>query len=699
MATAVQKIASLGDHRSIPFNRLVLSQSNVRRIKRGVSTDELAEDIARRGLLENLNVRPVLDAEGKETGDYEVPAGGRRFQALQILVKAKRLARTAPIPCNVREAGSAIPAEEDSLAENAHQVALHPLDQFRAFKNLVDGGTSVEDVAARFFVTPAIVKQRLRLASVAPELLDLYAEDGMTLEQLMAFTVSTDHERQRQVWDAIQRSPFRQPHYIRQALTESAVHASDRRARFVGIEAYEAAGGALTRDLFEQDQGGWLDDVALLDRLATEKLAIEAQAVAAEGWKWIEAGLDFSYGHTSGLRRVYGRPPEYTEEELAAHEARSDELEQLHAEYQDEEDVPDEVIARLDALEAAVDAFNYPALIYDPAEVARAGAFVTLANDGSLRVERGFVRPEDEAPAEPETVEGGSSASSGAASVSGSVVTVGGEPLEDPEASDEDGTLKPLSERLVTELTAYQTLALRDVLACDPDMAHLAVLHVLALSAFYHFGSESCLEITAKSSGFSAQAPGLADSLPAKAIEARQIFWAGRLPRHSEELWDALVALGPDERQALLAHCVSLTVNVTHEQFNRRPRAMAHGEVLAGAVGLDLVAAGWRPTVESYLGKVTKARILAAVREGKGEMAAQLIDHLKKPDMAREAERLLADSGWLPEPLRREPAEVPAEPADEDADVEELPAFLTDEEEPADADVTEAEPVEAIAAE
>lgn len=692
MAKAVQKIASLGDHRSIPFDKLVLSQSNVRRIKRGVSTEELAEDIARRGLLENLNVRPVLDADGAETGTYEVPAGGRRFQALGILVKSKRLAKTAPIPCNVREAGSPIPAEEDSLAENAHQVALHPLDQFRAFKALVDGGAGIEETAARFFVTPTVVKQRLRLASVADALLDIYAEDGMSLEQLMAFTVSTDHARQVQVWEAIQRSPYRQPHYIRQALTEDAVPASDRRAVFVGIEAYEAAGGTLTRDLFEQDRGGWLDDVALVDQLSTEKLAAEAQTIAGEGWKWIEAALDFDYGHTMGLRRLHGRRPEPSEAEQDAHDARADELDRLYAEHEGD-DVPDSVIERIETLEAAVEAFNYPALLYEAEEVARAGAFISLARDGRLHVERGFVRPEDEASAEDGDGQSGAESCGG----TGTIVTVGGTPLDDGAEPDEGDALKPLSERLVTELTAWRTLALRDALAWNPDMAHLAVLHVLALSAFYHFGSESCLELVAKSATFSGQAPGLAETEPAKAIETRQRFWAERLPDRSEGLWDALVAFGPDERQALFAHCASLTLNVTHEPFNRRPRALGHGDVIARAVGLDLVAAGWRPTRDAYLGKVTKARILEAVREGQGEMAAQLIDHLKKPDMAKEAERLLADSGWLPEPLRMEPVNADPDP-DIDPEADALPAFLTD-----DASVDEtpvdAEPVEAIAAE
>ena len=199
MATAVQKI-TLSASRDIPFNKLVLSQANVRRVKAGISIEELAEDIARRTLLQSLSVRAVADAEGQETGMFEVPAGGRRFRALELLVKQKRMAKTQPVPCVVREGGL---GEEDSLAENVQRVALHPLDQFRAFQTLREKGLSEEEIAARFFVNPTVVKQRLKLAAVSDKLLDVYAEDGMTLEQLMAFTVTNDHARQEQVWESL----------------------------------------------------------------------------------------------------------------------------------------------------------------------------------------------------------------------------------------------------------------------------------------------------------------------------------------------------------------------------------------------------------------------------------------------------------------------------------------------------------------
>src|SRR5215471_9616493 len=270
------------------------------------------------------------------------------------------------------------------------------------------------------------------------------------------------------------------------------------------------------------------------------------------------------------------------------------------------------------------------------------------------------------------------------------VITVGAGNMPVPEAEvEEDDGLKPLSERLITELTAHRTLALRDALANDPDTAVTAVLHALCLSAFYRFSSGSCLEISAKSASFGTQAPGLANTVSAKAIEVRHQQWAKQLPKGEDDLWDALAAFDADSRAALFAHCASLSVNAVHEPWSRNPRRLAHADTLARAVRLDMAAAGWSPTVDNYLGRVPKARILEAVREAKGDASVQLIDHLKKPDMAREAERLLAGTGWVPEPLRTPDAQ-PAE-AEGQTGAEALPAFLADGDEE---DLTAADPEE-----
>ena len=655
MAQSVQKI-TLSASRDIPFNKLLLSACNVRRVKAGVSIEQLADDIARRTLLQSLTVRPVLDGAGIETGMYEIPAGGRRFRALELLVKQKRLAKTAPIPCVIREGGI---AEEDSLAENVQRAPLHPLDQFRAFLALREKGQSEEEIAAAFFVSVAVVKQRLRLASVSPKLLDVYAEDGLTLDQLMAFTVNGDHERQEQVYDRLSQSYTKEAYVIRRMLTEGAVRAADKRALFVGVEAYEEGGGIVMRDLFQGDDGGWLQDPALLDRLVVEKLQRESEAVAAEGWKWIEVAPDFAYGHHFGLRQLRGNVVALTAEEEATRDALRAEYDQLEDEYAHVEDIPEEADRRMTEIETMLGTLEERPVTFDPDEVARAGAFVSIDGAGVLKVERGYIRPEDELPvaAEPEADADADAAgatdepgyASSFAPTGGSIVQGSPEPAPEPE--EEDG-IKPLPDRLLTELTSHRTLALRVALGEHRDVAFLAALHAFCLRVFYGYGLNSCLELDVKSVTFHTQAPGLNDTTLARTLAQRHQDWSTKLPKQPEDLWATLAGLGELSREALFAHCVSLSVNAVHEAYNRRPQALAHADVLAKAVDLDMAAAGWTPTVDTYLGRVTKARILQAVREAKGDHAAQLIDLLKKGEMAEKAESLLAGSGWLPEPLR-----------------------------------------------
>ncbi|WP_375778907.1 ParB/RepB/Spo0J family partition protein [Bradyrhizobium sp. ma5] len=701
MTKSVQKI-TLSPSRDIPFNKLVLSQSNVRSVKAGVSIEQLAESIAQRTLLQSLSVRAVVDTEGNETGMFEVPAGGRRYRALELLVKQKRMAKTQTVPCVVREGGI---AEDDSLAENDQRIGLHPLDQFRAFQTLSGAGLSEEDIAARHFVTPAVVKQRLRLASVSPKLHDVYADDGMTLEQLMAFSVTADHARQEQVWENVSRSGYDEPYQIRRMLTENTVRASDRRAQFIGLDAYEQAGGGVLRDLFEHDDGGWLQDVALLDRLVTEKLKAEAETVAAEGWKWISVALDFPYGHTDGLREIEGKPVDLSPEEHATIDALNAEQAKLESDYQHADELPDEVDRRLGEIEAALMAFEDRSVLYDPAEIVRAGVFVSIDSEGRLSVDRGYVRTEDDLPAtDPDVGRSADTTEAREVGASGprTVVSVAGAPVES-DGDDEDAT-RPLPDRLITELTAHRTLALRDALAENPAIAFQAVLHNFVLTAFYRFASSgSCLEIGLRTPTFPAQAPGLRESASAKAVEARHESWKARLPQGENDLWDALTALDGDAQASLFAHCASFAVNAVHEPANRtnQGRISAHGvrtrldqaDVLARAVDFDMVRAGWRPTVDNYLGRVTKPRILEAVREARDESSAQLIEHLKKADMAKEAERLLDGSGWLPEPLRL--TDATASLAEEEGETDPLPEFLGDAENREDAGDDEPEQLDA----
>ncbi|MGE0273766.1 MAG: DNA-binding protein, partial [Alphaproteobacteria bacterium] len=343
---------------------------------------------------------------------------------------------------------------------------------------------------------------------------------------------------------------------------------------------------------------------------------------------------------------------------------------------------------------------------------ARAGVFISIDADGSLSIDRGYVRPEDEAPVDIET--DGGDASQGvegsdpaASSVQRAVITIGGQSTEAED--DEEETIKPLPERLVMELTAHRTLALRDALANNPDVALTALLHKLVTDTFQRSSTAGgCLEASVRHVFFPVQAADLKDSASAKAVNERQEAWKTDIPQEDQALWDWLDGLDDASRLALLAHCVSYGVNALFEKVDRYggsgvsqhslERRLGQADRLARAVRLDMVEVGWTPTVDNYLGRVTKPRILEAVREGAGERAAQLIDHLKKGDMAKEAERLLSDSGWLPEPLRLTEVEPATGSAVEgDGETEALPEFLTgDDETSAD---NEEDPAHLIAAE
>lgn len=323
---------------AIPLARLVASAANVRKTGAKEGIAELAASIEAHGLRQNLNVRPA--AEGDR---FEVVAGGRRLRALRLLAKQKKLPKDATVPCIVIAADE--DASEISLVENTLRTSMHPDDQFAAFQSLLDGGMPVEDIAARFGVTPTLVERRLRLAKVSPKLRSQFRKGDLTLDQMMAFTVSDDHAEQERVSKDLPEWS-RNPHDIRAALTHEAVRFDSPLARFVGLEAYVTAGGTVMRDLFDEACEGFANDRLLLLQLAGDKLDSEVEAVKAEGWKWVKAEVERDYSVT--YQRVYAVPGE-----------------------------------------------GDAALAFAPEDMARAGAIIRIGRDGTAEVTRGLVHPDD----------------------------------------------------------------------------------------------------------------------------------------------------------------------------------------------------------------------------------------------------------------------------------------------------------------
>ena len=288
------------------------------------------------------------------------------------------------------------------------------------------------------------------------------------------------------------------------------------------------------------------------------------------------------------------------------------------------------------------------------------------------------------------------------------VIAVNGRPVEPEEDVD---VIRPLPEKLVIELSAHRTIALRNAVGSNPHVAMTALLHKLARDAFRRSTHGATVQVSVHEVFCGNQGTDLKTTPYAKAVDKRHAAWKAKVPTDDDALWDWLVALDDENRMALLAHCMSLGINALYERPNpmsatgiseRQLQArMAEADRLARVTGLDMAEAGFRPTVANYFGRVTKQRILEAIAEAVGESTANLLDNQKKDKMwmASEAEERLANTGWLPEPLRlasEEPAIEGA--AEEDEPDVALPDFLAGDDEAPEAGTGE-DPAVLVAAE
>jgi ParB family transcriptional regulator, chromosome partitioning protein len=663
MPKAVSQKLSLASPETIPLDRLEIHEDNVRKSDVDEATIiDLAADIASRGLLQSLSVRPVLDDDGQESGRYGIQAGSRRFRALKLLVRQKKLAKNAPIPCIMKRDGF---AEADSLSENIQRVALTPLDEFRAFKSMADKGLGEETIAAAFRVSTLVVRQRLRLANASPVILKAYEEDEISLEQLMAYCVTDDHARQEQVFAAIGANWNRGAEHIRRMLTEKSVPTGDERAVFIGADAYLAAGGFIERDLFAEDDSGYMLDVALVQKLVAQKLAAEAEKIRAEGWAWVEHcdGLPWQRRHE--FRAIAPIQAALSDEEEVEYENLAHELDELESVAED--DLASDDRGRLASIKATIAEFGARLDVYSDEQKAKAGAFLSLNYNGSgVIVERGYMRLADFEAQQRHSIVGQAADGNSL----GDGITTEESRFEPSNQDSEDSA--DLPEKLLTELTAYHSLGLRNAVASNHRVAYLAILNALVLDLFYQgYTSNNCLQIWGKDN-LVISFPGLAEFKAAREIEARHAAFQKVLPEDETQLWDALQNLNPKMQDALFAHCAGLTVNAVYEG-NGRSNKRRHALQLAEVLSLDMRDQGFVTNAENYFGRITKHQILEKVAEAKGPETADLLADLKKKDMAAESARLLGKEGWLPEPLRT------PEKLDEN-DSAALPAFL---EEPA----------------
>jgi ParB family chromosome partitioning protein len=613
----------------VPLNKLKKSPKNARKTPHSkMEIEALAASIHAKGMLQNLVVEPELDETGARTGFYFVPIGEGRRLAQCLRVKRKQILETEPIRCVIDTANDPL---EISLDENVTRSAMSVMDEVEAFAGLVEGGMSVEDVARRFGCTVRLVEQRLALARLSPKIRAAYRKGDVNLDVARAFAINDDHAAQERVFRQFAK-PITHAQSVRNALTVGRIPAHDRLARFVGAEAYEAAGGRLVRDLFEPDVV-FFDNGELLQRLAGERLEVMRGELAKEGWGWVEVQL--GHGQVEGCAGERLHPTQRKlkpaeKKEIAQLEARLSELDEKLEDA--EEDNP--LWTDRDDVEARLDALREGARVFDPKLMAHAGAVIAVDRDGRPPVTRGLIKRADV------------KAITKLRKTDGSKPQAGGKACDEPEPSEAD--TPRMTKALVERLTEARTRGLRAALALNPQVALGLMVYVLTRQSA---ASESVpgVAIASRPSGFDDD----------DAFEQARRAYAERAEVDEAVLLAACIDQPADKLLEALAVFMAETIDFTHGGLLREDKRLQRmSDCLAAALDLDMTR-HWEPT-QDFWEAAPKALTIAALETapsvaalGDAERAGMIaaFGKMKKADLARTAAEALKRAGWLPELL------------------------------------------------
>lgn len=619
----------------VPLDQLVLGEANVRRVHGAEGLEELAALIDAQGLLQRLSV------VAQDNGRYAVVAGGRRLRALQLLARRGRVQADHPVECRQCDASQ---ARQVSLAENSGREAMHPADQMIAFRELVEQEhLSVAQVAQRFGVCALTVQRRLRLARLAPRFVAMYREGEIDNDQLQALALVDDPAAQEAVWDGLRphdRSAWR----IREVVTAEACSADSRLARFVGLDAYEAEGGAVRRDLFASDDGLggiFLEDLPMLHALAMDRLRGVAAAVQAEGWAWVDCTLDTERAAWRGFGIEDRSPREPSHDEALQLQRLAAELHGCELAldvYRDEGDVEAEDVEQregmlcdaVDAAQERLDMAREALRHWTPEQLAGAGALVRLDPRGDIVVERGLVKPAD--------------------------TDSSARPVCSDDAGMDAGmpahARAEIGERLMRDLGSHRTAALQAALVQSPQVALAALAHRMAEAVFGLYGrGNDIVRVTTRVCGdgtLALAASGYADSRAGAVLAQAERDWDECLPGRPEALFAWLLAQPQDRVLELLAYCTARSIDAIGTRSQSRADM---SDALATALGVDM-ADWWQATPQHYLQHVSKRAMLDAVREATGAQPPLALAALKKPELAAHCAALIQGTRWLPQPLR-----------------------------------------------
>ena len=629
--------------RNIPLDKLVPSPANVRKTPPSAAEDaELKASIRARGLKQNLVVHPSPG----EKGVHAVTAGGRRLKALRELAAEGVIPADFRVPCLVEEPEAAV---ETSLMENRIRAALSPADEFVAMAALIDRGETVEAVATRFGVSERHVRQRLRLGKLAPELLDAYRNGDISLDVVTAFTLGADHQAQLAVWHQLKDHSYIPPYTVRRLMTQTAIPLDSDVGRFVGSTTYEAAGGTITRDLFSADDEGFMDDAALVRRLALEKLEQKAVELRSS-WAWTKAMLDPAYDFTAQYHRVRPQPGELPPEIAGEIERIEERLAELHETPEGEwTDALMIEAARLEERRDELAESVEDLAVYSEKDRAVAGVIVTIGDDGEFRLHEGLVER-----------------SATDAGDIGDDETVGFEARRDDEicrsSPNAEQALRKecgFSQLLVDDLKAYRLQITRAHLAADFDVAFDLALYALCVDLFERFGYRSHpLDLRAIETPLRSSLNDLSGTPADRLLEAQgnalDLDWL-KLP--PAEGFAALAALPIGGQAAALR---PLHRPLPQAAAGDRGRGRSGHEAAGSRLAIPF-ADYWRPTAANYWGRVKKAHGLAMRRKSSAIAGLETTPatrsrnsrrRSKPPSIPRKAPPASVSTGRRARPLR-----------------------------------------------
>lgn len=628
----------------IALNKLAISERNIRRTDRKVDLDALAASIRSLGLLQNLS---VTRAEGDR---YTVVAGGRRLAALKALAKQGAIARDFPVPCHILNDDA---ATESWLAENVQRVATDAMDEVEAFTALKDQGFDASAIAQRFGCTIRHVDQRLALAALSPKLKSAYRKGDLSLDAARAFCIESDPARQEAVFKMLVK-PVTHAGNVRAHLTHGRMRGTDRLARFVGLDSYEAAGGSLTRDLF-LDSEIYVDDPALMSRLTNEKLEAFREDLLSKGWGWVNVHLGHGRFEGASGQRVQPTRRQPTDVEAATLAKLKADIEELETALDDADD-DDPRWTHREHLEAAHQTLIETLTSWDPQEMALAGVVISVEHDGRLFFAHGMVakadaskltklrRQRDEATAKRLRSKSENTATDVQAQNTDEAVTdadVSGDvteaPWEEPRAT--------LPRALVRDLTAIRTTAIRRELVKAPHTALALGVFALLRHAVSGYGAPG-ISLMARPRWL-ADHDGLGDEREA---------WIASVPDTEGALLDWCLAQDTATLLDAFAVIVASNIDLAHEDAaidDRRKQALA--DRIATALDLDMTR-HWAPDLAIWT-RLPKAALIAAIeaapcttRLDEADRAAflKMLSRKTKAELATTAATVLEGTGWLP---------------------------------------------------